>query len=170
MGPAAWARHPSPNTLLLRTSGSLSLTPATSTGSKRLDSRPATLRPPDALTRACRISPIVPTEKDRSATVHEDFFRARQKHVFVWYWTKLLCRLLSNSYCCQWAQTHSFAHDERQQVVEERGEAVCRNRGGQQGNSLAGELLEHGVKLRLNHQAHQQTAHGVNGQTFGNNG
>ena len=40
MGPAAWARHPSPNTLLLRTSASLSLTPATSTGSRRLDSRP----------------------------------------------------------------------------------------------------------------------------------
>ena len=73
MGPAAWARHPSPNTLLLRTSASLSLTPATSTGSSRLDSRPATPLPPDTPARDSRISPIVPKEKERSATVHEDF-------------------------------------------------------------------------------------------------
>lgn len=79
MGPAAWARHPSPYTLLLRTSASLSLTPATRTGSNRLDSRPATPRPPDTPTRACRISPIVPTEKDLSATVHVDFFWGKKE-------------------------------------------------------------------------------------------
>lgn len=73
IGPAACARAPKPNTLLLRTSASLSLTPLTSTGSSRVDNFPATALPPDTPARECSVSLSVPTEKERSATVQEDF-------------------------------------------------------------------------------------------------
>lgn len=63
-------------------------------------------------------------------------------------------------------QTHSFAHDERQQVIEERGEDVCRHSGGQQWNSLPGKLQEHGIILRLNQKAHGQKARLVSAFDF----
>lgn len=49
--------------------------------------------------------------------------------------------------------THGFVDDERQQVVEERSELLCRNAGDQQGDPLSGELLQHGVVLRLQQEA-----------------
>ncbi len=80
MGPAACAKAPSANTLLLRTSASLSFTPPTSTGSSRLDSRPATALPPATPTNECKVSPIVPMEKERSASVHEGFYKTAESN------------------------------------------------------------------------------------------
>lgn len=45
--------------------------------------------------------------------------------------------------------THGFAHDERQQVVQEGCEGVRGDGGRHQGNSLPGVLQQHGVVLGL---------------------
>lgn len=73
--------------------------------------------------------------------------------------SKVENKLLLNLCFCQRVQTHSFAHDERQEVVEEWGEAVSRHRRGHQGNSLTSKLLEHCIILRLKQTARQQKAH-----------
>lgn len=46
-------------------------------------------------------------------------------------------------------ETHSFGHDERQQVVEERGKFVCRHSRGHQWDSLPSKLQKHGIIFRL---------------------
>lgn len=52
-------------------------------------------------------------------------------------------------YTCVRNHTHSFAHDERQQVVEVREKDIRRHSRGHQWNPLASKLQQHGIILSL---------------------